>query len=492
MKKNCIKLITFSFVFFLLLQYYTIRYVPKGFYSNTMWSNTSTYQGFYDMDSNTIDVIFLGSSAGSCAFIPQELYNNYGITSYNLSCQQQNMISSYYWLKEALRFQMPKVVVLESRFIFENDEEKIKEEWFRKVLDYMKMSEVKRETISTICEILEDQTEISYYFPIIRYHSRWEEIEKEDTYAYYLEGSSHHEFKGYTPTAIKATDQYLPVVIDETVPPEKVSELEMEYLDKIVHLCSDNNIDIILTYNPTLYNNTARHNTLNEYAKENKVIFIDFNEEHILSEMNYSYNEDNQNPNHCNLWGAKKLTNYLGAYLHEQLGIVGHESDKWEDTRIAYSGLEADYNLKYITDIDQYLEVLCANRDRYIIFISVKNEATNNLSDETIEIFRKLGLQANLKEQYKCSYLAVIDNTVLVEKMGYALYSEAATISRECWYTISSGGAEKGNISSINVNDKEYAKNSRGFNIVVYEKATGTILDSVCFDTYAEDNACRR
>ena len=63
---------------------------------------------------------------------------DYGITSYNLGCERQNLITSYYWLKEALRCQSPKAVVLDSYFLFqyeEKDSQNLSEPYVRKALD---------------------------------------------------------------------------------------------------------------------------------------------------------------------------------------------------------------------------------------------------------------------------------------------------------------------------------------------------------------------
>lgn len=90
--------------------------VPK-FYTDR-WKVTATYQNFYREPENSIQVLFLGSSFGSISFIPQELYDEYGYTSYNLCCEQQSMVTSYYWLKEALTYQQPQVVVLETGLLF--------------------------------------------------------------------------------------------------------------------------------------------------------------------------------------------------------------------------------------------------------------------------------------------------------------------------------------------------------------------------------------
>lgn len=135
----------------------------------------SYLSGFLRNEKNTADVLFWGSSHAASFFIPQELYNSFGITSYNLGCDQQNLLTSYFWLKEALNYQKPKAVILDCYMLFTyNAEEALNtaESCTRKAFDYMKWSQVKKEAVKTICQLDENQTLSSYYFPNIRYHSR--------------------------------------------------------------------------------------------------------------------------------------------------------------------------------------------------------------------------------------------------------------------------------------------------------------------------------
>ena len=85
---------------------------PKKYAEEDMPS-TATFRDFYKVEPGTLDVVFLGSSHGVRSFVPQELYNNYGLTSYNLSSQEQSIAISYYWLEEALRLHKPAVAVLD-------------------------------------------------------------------------------------------------------------------------------------------------------------------------------------------------------------------------------------------------------------------------------------------------------------------------------------------------------------------------------------------
>ena len=52
--------------------------------------------------------------------------------------------------------------------------------------------------------------------------------------------------------------------------------------------------------------------------------------------------------------------------------------------------------------------------------------------------------------------------------------------------------AENGNEAVIKYNGIDYAVNERGFNIVLIEKESGIVEDSVCFDTHLPDYKCYR
>lgn len=495
MKGRIIKVVAFALSFLIVFAYFTRMMTPEFFVDNS-WPTTATYQGFYKMKKNSIEVLFLGSSASATAFIPQELYNTYGITSYNISCEQQSLFTSYYWLKEALRFQTPKVVVLESKLLFPikytNKELNSTEGCIRKAFDTMKWSKVKKEAIEAICEIDESQTKISYYFPIIRFHSRWSELSKVDFLSYYFDMSKHYELKGYTPFSTVATDTYMPIQPDSSVECEKTLPLMQEYLDKIVTLCEQNKILLILTYTPSTTDSVAKNHTLNQYAEKNNLFAIDFNNTNVYEQMKYDYSSDNQNSDHANLWGAIKITDYIGQILKENYGLESKTEEQWESTRRFFDNLKADYGLGRITNIDEYFEVLNTSLERYSIFLSVKDEATSHLSEHTILFMRNMGLKADLEAQFRCSYLAVISNGAIIEESGYKILEKSGAIEKSCKYTIKSAGMGNGNMSSILINGIEYSKNSRGLNIVVYNNETEKVIDRVAFDTFAEHNKAIR
>ena len=172
---NIIRSAVFLFLLVISLYYINEMLLPKYTLKNNLWPMTSSYNQFYQMEEDSVDVLFLGSSVVVNAFSPQEIYDTYGIRSYNLASEEQSIFLSYYWLKEALRYQNPQVVVLDTRFLFPQHLEGTNtiEPMTRKCLDPMKWSSVKAEAVNAVCEMDPVQSKLSYYLTNIRYHSRW-------------------------------------------------------------------------------------------------------------------------------------------------------------------------------------------------------------------------------------------------------------------------------------------------------------------------------
>lgn len=344
-----LKFLLKAFIFLLVLgTVLTIFFqviTPKFLYSNSNWPTTSTFVGFYQMQEDSIDVLFLGSSHAASAFIPQELYNNYGIKSYNLSSEQQNLVVSYYWLKEALRFQEPKVVVLDCYLVFPffpNNPLNTDENFTRKSFDFMKWSSVKKEAVETVCYYDESQSLVSYYLPNIRYHDRWAELTSDDFLL--IDMAEHCELKGYAPLySRRGTSDNFSFSEDTAVEGVPMFPLMQDYLEKICVLCEENDITLILVETPTSYVEADKYNTLSVYAKDHGIPYIDFNLNSMYQETDYDISFDNCDDVHANLWGAQKITNYVGRLIQERYLPESAYDMQWEDTKVYYENIITEH-----------------------------------------------------------------------------------------------------------------------------------------------------
>lgn len=478
-----IRVLTFLIILSVLIIETNYILTPKKYFDNT-WPTTSTYKGFYQMDENTIDVLFFGSSHAASGFNPQEIYNNYGIRSYNLGCEQQNILVSYYWLKEALKYQRPKVVILDTYMLFEyNHVEALNtaESCTRMAMDAMKWSKVKYEAIKAICDNDDQQIFNSYFFKNIRFHTRWTNLTEQDFTFNNME--EHYELKGYAPLnsrGINVKLDYQPYSDFDTTVYGTPVPLMNDYLDKMVKLCEENDIQLLLVKTPTTEWNTEKHNYVNKYADKNGIGFVDFNTKETYEACNFIFAEDMNDNGHSNIWGSEKISLYMAKMLYESYGIGGGDkNEQWANTNEYYQHVLADCKLRYITDLNEYIDSI--NQDRYTILVSTRWDMTFCVNDDVKKAFSKLGLDLD-SEQYDSYYAAISDyNTVQLSSHDLIQYS-GSTRDKLQNFTIISGGFDAGAQSSIKIGNIEYAKNWNGINIVVYSEETRKVIDQVVFD----------
>lgn len=462
--------------------------IPKLCYDE-MLPTTLSYLNFYEMEEDTIDVLFMGSSLAATSYIPQELYERYGITSYNLASEKQSPIVSYYWLKEALRYQSPKVLVLDCYYFFQNSDSVLNspEISIRRALDYMKWSPVKLEAVRTVCKLDEEQSLPGYFLPNIRYHERWKELTENDfVLADMVEG---YGLKGYAALGRQCgIEDYIPFEEGASGEETAMPPLLESWLDKIRSLCGQEGIELILTNVPFPDADVGRFNTVRNYAQEHGLQFFDFNEKNLYEASGFSMAEDSYDGGHNNLWGARKLTAYLGGILDSQYDFGGKIDEQWESTRDSYAGIQKDCELIHITDIDSYIEAL--RDERYSVFISAKGSYAAGLKDETVRKLRESGLRVELQtdpsaDDYYC-YYAVLSEGRLEEYIGYEEKVYSGSVRGGLVpYDITGSG-------SIVIDGTERSLQGEGLNIVVYSNDKKKVLDSVCFNTATEENAVSR
>ena len=80
------------------------------------WKDTKGISQFYEYDKDSMDVIFFGSSHVIYGINTSTLWDNHGIASFSMTEGGQNLGSTYYYMKEALKYQHPKLMVVELTF----------------------------------------------------------------------------------------------------------------------------------------------------------------------------------------------------------------------------------------------------------------------------------------------------------------------------------------------------------------------------------------
>lgn len=328
MKKKILKIIGLIIVFLLML-------IPAS--KLVKWKHSdSEYKIFYEKPKD-FDVLFFGASVVHYAVYPMQLWNNYGITSYNMGNDSEKIFMSYYDMINAFDYASPKLVVFDLTAIGWAGAKRdgtLKDHAF---LDSVPLSKNK---IKEINAVFEGKERLEYILPFELYHSRWSELTDEDFYfnhKSYEYGAERHD--GFVPFPRPSIDMY-----EESR--EADVYLEYDTIKKIIALCEERNIDLIFTYFPSAHRGGDQkvRKACGEMMSEFDYPYYDFWD---LDFIDWSC--DTVEGAHLNYYGGEKITDYIGKMLSEEYNVPNRKND----TTINASW-NADYE-QYIYELDFFI-----------------------------------------------------------------------------------------------------------------------------------------
>ena len=282
---------------------------------------------YYDEEKD-FDVVFIGDCEVYENFVPATLWEDYGINSYIRGSAQQLIWQSYYLMEETLQYEKPDVIVFNVLSLQYNEPQK--EAYNRMTIDGMRWSTSKVGCIQA--SMLESESFIEYVFPLLRYHDRWSELETEDFK--YILGAEKVGHNGYYMQVGVVPVEYIPE--GKILGDYSFGDNAWSYLDKMVALCEENDVELVLIKAPSLYPEWYEEwdVQVEEYAEAHNLKYINFLEH--TEEIGLDFSTDTYDAGlHLNLYGAVKLTDYFGAWLVEECGLEdrrGEEAlaDAWE------------------------------------------------------------------------------------------------------------------------------------------------------------------
>ena len=288
---------------------------PK--YASGQTLEGSMVENWYAHAGEGHQVLFIGDCEVYESFSPVTLFNEFGATSYIRGSAQQLMWQSYYLLREALKNETPRAVVLSVCSL--RYAEPQSEAYNRMTLDGMRLSREKIEAVHA--SLTAGESELSYYVPLLRYHDRIFELTGEDTR--YMFRGPELTYNGYLMRTEAVPYTRLPAA--PVLQDASFGEKPVAYLDRITALCREKGIELILVKSPCLY--PAWYDEwdawLEEYARENGAEYI--NAIPLMDEMGIDLNTDTYDGGiHLNVYGAEKYTRWLGAHLQER-GLIRDE-----------------------------------------------------------------------------------------------------------------------------------------------------------------------
>ena len=312
-KKVVLIVITFILLFYVLNKLVTPKYQDELIEGHLI-------KEYYNEEKNH-EVIFIGDCEVYANISPLEMYKNFGITAYVRGTSQQMIWQSYEIIKETIKYEKPKVIVFNVNSM--RYSKPVSEAYNRLTLDNMKWSINKINAINS--SMTEDETFISYVFPILRYHSRITSLTLEDIK--YLFKDKNISFNGFIVN--QEIKPYTSLPTPRPLPDYKFDEIDYDYLDKIVELTKENNIKLVLMKAPSLYPYWYQEyeDQIIEYATKNSLDYYNF--KLVADEIGIDYNTDTYDGGlHLNLNGATKLSYYFGQILRDKYNLKDYRTDE--------------------------------------------------------------------------------------------------------------------------------------------------------------------
>jgi hypothetical protein len=276
------------------------------------WNMTAKVVGFYNEEPDSFDVMFFGSSHMYCSVDPAVFYEETGLKSYVFATQQQPLWITYHYMIEALKTQRPELLVVETHMAVQ-EEDYMDEATNHTAIDPIPMSKNKLDMI--FASVPKGERRF-YIFNIMKYHGRWEYLEKEDFVRAYEKTTDPD--KGYVRLS-EVSDDVVWEDVSSVTESRVGTPKNIEYLHKIIDLAEKENIRLVMFKSPS--NATVEekmfYNGVAEVAVQRGVEFIDFNTREHYEAMGLDIKEDFYDQRHLNDTGMKKFVPYFSKFLVE-------------------------------------------------------------------------------------------------------------------------------------------------------------------------------
>lgn len=488
MKKKTIVLRFFLFFVFFILLFLVASEVLKDKRIVQEYDASAKVKGFYEEKEDTLDFVFVGSSQLYADIAPAVLFSEYGMTSYDFCANEQPLWISYYYIKEALKHQKPKAIVLDVFTVYGADYE---EEGVNHInIDDLPWSMNK---VQAIRNGVPKELQYSFFLTLTKYHDTWNTLDESK-----IKSSFYHKrnvYRGYSPFTVRHA-------YGEAAPDEVISQTEREpipdrarlWLDQIVELTKEEGVDLIFIKTPN--GNADRqklYNSVSDYAKEKDIPFVN---------MNTVFDGEA----HINVLQAEKVSKYIGDYLTAHYEITDKRKDAafadWAEDSAYFYRKKAKCELISTDDMKAYTDLL--SQQDYVTMVGVRSNDPTSISQEQKDCLAVLGLHPDYDMEGSWCYLALVRNgnepalefqtqTEQVEsyelpyEAGCLITNTAAKASEKDFadlphsFTLQSSLQEDGLHASLLMGEDDYCLDQEGINFFIYDPLLSEIVEFTAF-----------
>lgn len=330
-------------------------YLLQSFFLKRNDNNTLRMDGFYVEDKDSLDVVFIGASDVYAGFASPYAYDKYGITSYPYATQSAPPQIVLPQIKEVIKYQDPKMIVVEINAILYKDNDLPTEPSHRMFVDNIPRDEIWEEYIR---ETFPEDKQLEFWLPLIKYHGSWSDYPWKFKFLLTdlaLRNRGYSLFRGFKtvanefhPTGKTINDK---LADDDSTMPLGVTGERCLY-ETLDYLKENNIKNVVFTRFPHIVRPIAytRFQRCNEAQKIIESYGYDFiNLERYGEVEGFDINEDFYNWDHLNIYGSTKLTDYFCDRLVNEYGVTPCELTEQQKTEWADS-VRYYYMIKYYSE----------------------------------------------------------------------------------------------------------------------------------------------
>lgn len=333
---------------FLILLVFLLSFIGQVFLPFEHF-NDRQQRMYYYFPEDSVDVLCTGNSTFRQGFSPNTLWHDYGIVAYSRPDSRQSPELTYFEVKETLNRHSPKLVIMGVARLFSEYDYVENEPLIRRSLDYTKFSIEKIKTAYALSSHTDAIETISYIFPLLRYHSRWNDIKSEDVEKSF--STERDIWRGeYRVNSRKVLSERSFNETSTEVP--EYSKEAIKWYEKTLELCNEKGIEVLIVSMPEVTNTQGMKEGVQKFADRYGADYLDFDTDELVEATGLKYSEDFQGGHHLAITGSRKITQYLGEYIEENYDIP-----QWECSDELTAMLNEDYEA-YSEEYDKSVKKL--------------------------------------------------------------------------------------------------------------------------------------
>lgn len=428
---------------------------------------------FYEEEEDSIDVLCMGSSHIFENVNTGVLWDEYGIAAFDLCGSRQPLWNTYYFLKEALKTQTPRLIVVDVYSALQQDEYSDESRIIKNNYG-LKLSRDKAESVMVSAP---EEKWPDYLLEYPTWHSRYSEIDSSD-FLDYLGRSTMQCWKGYALNS-NTTAMVRPEGIEYIMAAAEMPEKAEEYMRKIIELAQQEEIPLLFIETPYIVSVEEQMilNRAGEIAEENGIPFVNFNL--FYDAMGLDFQNDFADADHLNHRGNVKFSDYLGQYIKNHYEVPDRRG---EETYASYEQMAEEcrrhienQEVKETGDFYQYFQKL--QDEEYTVICRVSADCKNVMNYEEVR---------NELLTYGINLDGISDDTVWVTQ-GNRILFQAQKGEDALWHEekgmndiLSVSSSEDGSYMA-ELNHEVYAAVDSGIDLLVYDDLTGSLVESAGF-----------